>query len=244
MRSLDFFGKKEYNYAYKDGTLVLIDIKAFRNTNCPPLFAVGKLFLIEKPMRGDGERIGAVALDPGACDHTGRVEEEDALGYGVALEAHLCRGDGGGVRGHPDGAVRDGGELHDAALAVEDDLLDGVRVRLMARAVEHHVAHGDLPDEGLAARFGGDDPREPMKVGFVVVGGAVLERCGSTREGDGAPFFAPIDGKREDLGERADGNVHRAVGEDLDGHIAVKTPAVGVEKVRAVACGDGEPLAP
>ena len=66
--------------------------------------------------------------------------------------------------------VVDAGE----GVGLVDDAGDRRGKGRMAHAVEHHRADRDLPDIGLAARLGGDEPREQIDVAAAVLGRTAL----------------------------------------------------------------------
>ena len=114
-------------------------------------------------MPSDGHRVFAVGGDPAAGGDAAVEEKQNVRVERKALKAEL----GGAYRGRGGvffyaSAVR-GGELH-AEFFVVYDLVYRVGEGLMLGAVYHHASDCKLSLKALAARLGGDDARQSIKV--------------------------------------------------------------------------------
>ena len=112
-------------------------------------------------MAADGAVIGAAGGYPGPGGQGGGVEVKAIPYRGGPLQAELggqhCRVSGPVI----DGPVGHRLELH-AVFPVKDHLLHRVGELAAGHPVEHHVAHGDLPQQGFPSALGGDDAGEPV----------------------------------------------------------------------------------
>ena len=123
--------------------------------------------LFVKIVISDAEVKGAIFYDPVVGCQPRIEEEQRRITDRVALQADL----GGDHRARRrllvDRTEGHGRKLR-AVLAVEDHAVDRIGIGCVAYAVEHHVAHGDLSQKGLALGLGGNDAREPVEIVLIV----------------------------------------------------------------------------
>ena len=180
-------------------------IRCVRNRKKPAVNRQAFLFcLFIKVVISDGEGKGAILGDPVACRDPGVHKEEDLIRDTIAVKADLGGDDRGCRRSLIDRSDGYGGELR-AALAVEDHAVDRVGILAACHAVEDHVAHCDLTVQALAARLGGNDTREPIKIVGIIVGRAALQGLARGAKLDGSGVVIPRKIHAECLGKGANG---------------------------------------
>ena len=94
------------------------------------------------------------------------------------FQAEFGRHDTARSRSVVDRAVPHGFKLA-APAAVKDNTVDRIGKISGSGPVEHHVANGDLPQQGFPAALCGDDTGEPVEVVLIVVGVGMCEHGGS-----------------------------------------------------------------